>query len=584
MDKPNHSTNANTRPRPVLFQEWLRFLRTTSMKGVPRIPKSEWVSLRIVWTIGVICLLIFAINQVAEVVVDYFKYETYTATEESMFHPTENIPPFPSITICNKNALSSRMDHAVVNEYRSKIHRCRKMDELDDDEQYVCHHLKSNSGLFQYLGASKATEFGHDASDLIIDCQLQVLSGIYLDKVPCRNHTRITRVVTAQYFNCYRLTLPPDLLFYGGFLAGVSLVLHLDNERSHKNKTIDLPDSRIKHHRTDPVDNYIDFRNDIAGMGAILTTQHPDSDLIPFPTLDGIELSAGFSTKIHLKIVQHKRLGEPYGKCDQVDSKGYGYLKRCLVDCFNATIEEVCDCVDIKWLTNVSSTKPDRFCESLIDTDFDQVLNRSKCARQALDAVVFQKCIERCNPPCDEDEYSQLSTMTKWPNVNQLSEFYNAFIKGNSDLTRRYRPVKKSLDCNKHDIRNKHCLSMTEAYDLISNNFLEVSYHLSDHRFLRLRDMPKTYLADICSKIGGIFNLWSGLTVIVLLELGEMLYRIIKNTDCSFARVTAHFRKLSARRNAKQDKPFDMKHYRAKYGATFGGFEDASCLPPPADI
>ena len=40
-------------------------------------------------------------------------------------------------------------------------------------------------------------------------------------------------------------------------------------------------------------------------------------------------------------------------------------------------------------------------------------------------------------------------------------------------------------------------------------------------------EKAKIGIADFCSKLGGILNLWAGITVVILLEIVELLDRII---------------------------------------------------------
>ena len=47
------------------------------------------------------------------------------------------------------------------------------------------------------------------------------------------------------------------------------------------------------------------------------------------------------------------------------------------------------------------------------------------------------------------------------------------------------------------------------------------------NRFLTTTQVPKFQLADLFSKVGGILNLWAGITVVLLLELIEFILRVI---------------------------------------------------------
>lgn len=46
-------------------------------------------------------------------------------------------------------------------------------------------------------------------------------------------------------------------------------------------------------------------------------------------------------------------------------------------------------------------------------------------------------------------------------------------------------------------------------------------------RYYSTQEKPKIGIADFCSKLGGILNLWAGITVVLVLELLELGCRIV---------------------------------------------------------
>ena len=94
-----HLTMPDRRRRSAR-DELHRFARTSTMRGVPRILNSDHLSIKIIWVITVLSLVAFAIYQVTEVVNHYLQNEYYMTLEESSFHPTDDKPVYPSLSVC----------------------------------------------------------------------------------------------------------------------------------------------------------------------------------------------------------------------------------------------------------------------------------------------------------------------------------------------------------------------------------------------------------------------------------------------------------------------------------------------------
>ena len=445
----------------------------------------------------------------------YFQYEIFTMTEELYFEPSQRIEMFPSLTLCNQKAFSSGADLTRYDAHLRRLSKFCNDTKDDDDTRTLCRSLKSNSGFFQTEGARKMTQSGHNLTDFVIDCQLLVISGVWLDKTPCENYVQLMLLSSARYFNCYRLDFN-NFTFVSrvGLLAGVSLVLHLDNHVSHRLTT---------HRSRAPVTRYSQLHgiDDIQSMGAILTAHHPSPQSFPFPSLDGTRLAPGFSTGIHLRIRQRERLKSPYGKCVDSASQSYGYFKSCMAQCVSAQIEARCNCIDVNWLERVDSVEHWRFCENVNSRSVSEIRVKRQCATDTANKVVLEGCFGTCLQPCIETNYLHDVTESKWPNPLNLNKFYTKFIAQRS-FESKFDSIKSALSC-----KNDCSTLQSQAKRKIAENFLEVSYHLSDHRYMRMRDVPMTSIADVCSKVGGILNLYSGLTVIVVLEIVELFYRLV---------------------------------------------------------
>lgn len=249
-----------------------------------------------------------------------------------------------------------------------------------------------------------------------------------------------------------------------------------------------------------------------------------------FPSLDGILVPSGASSRIHAEIKQRVRAAGPYGSCQEGDYQGYEKLKLCVAQCLSQTIETHCDCIHVKVASKLPNpdanfTKP--YCFNIADLSLPELLQRAACVNNVTNITVLESCLEGCPQPCREYQYVHYSSFCSWPGIWDLESFYTSFISGRN-YESHYSQLKDVVCTSCSDTMDCYSKKMI-AYKAIQNNFLQISYRLSDHRYLRLEDIPKSLIEDVCSQVGGVLNLWSGITIIVFLELLEMFCRILKN-------------------------------------------------------
>ena len=79
-----------------LFNDWLSF---TDIHGIPRIMKSKYMILRIIWLLSFITGLIATIYLLITTIIVYYQYNEITNTQIISDLPSQ----FPTVTICNLN-------------------------------------------------------------------------------------------------------------------------------------------------------------------------------------------------------------------------------------------------------------------------------------------------------------------------------------------------------------------------------------------------------------------------------------------------------------------------------------------------
>ena len=459
----------------VIKQEFERFCQTTSMKGIPRAAKAEHQGVRATWILAVILMVALASYQVTMLVLEYLDYPSYTITNEKIFHPVDDKPVLPTLTVCNENPFSSLKPPVsgyglpTLEEYYNKIDHLTRCPNCSVEELGGMNLLKklmrNPSAYFQNLGTEYSELVGHDKKNFILTCKEIVFLGLTFVERECTPLIQIELSHNADFFNCYRITLPHDYdMEQWGMIAGISLVLYLDNVNP-SDISPSVSGSRLRNSET-PITKY----------GAIaIPTHHQGS---AFPALDGIQLPAGISAKIQFSMEKHQRLEPPWGECQPSNVEGYEGFKMCISDCFQNKIHNHCKCTDVKMVKHMED-EDHPFCLKVGPDPF-KVAENFVCGTEQLKTDPVIECLHSCPLTCKEYGYGTETSFSKWPNPASMKHFYDTYIAG-KDYEGYFGIVQ--------EVTSGNCSGDTEcmvkymmAQTLIEQNFLEVKFHLSDVR------------------------------------------------------------------------------------------------------
>ena len=169
--------------------------------------------------------------------------------------------------------------------------------------------------------------------------------------------------------------------------------------------------------------------------------------------------------------------------------------------------------------TNLSITP---YCLDLKEP-FETISERSECMNKVARSSQT-KCAE-CHPPCKEFRYHKRSFSANWHRNNQLMPFYHKYIKGSFNEQKFSIFEKKDQLFREGNVTEGNC--MLQDTSLIKDNFAKVSVHLSSLDIVVTEDHVAVALFDLLAKIGGILNLYSGISCIIIVEIIDFLYNII---------------------------------------------------------
>ena len=120
----------------------IQYGKTTSVKGLSKVVKSNRISLRFLWLIAFFLAAGVGMFQVGMLLTKYFNYDTYTSISVcSGCHP-----PFPDVTLCNLNPIN------LLEEYEGIMQLNDYIEYIEDyaKEYYKKHTFKdSDTGFYE---------------------------------------------------------------------------------------------------------------------------------------------------------------------------------------------------------------------------------------------------------------------------------------------------------------------------------------------------------------------------------------------------------------------------------------------------
>ncbi|GFW58030.1 degenerin mec-10 [Trichonephila clavipes] len=204
----------------------------------------------------------------------------------------------------------------------------------------------------------------------------------------------------------------------------------------------------------------------------------------------GLDVSPGFETSVVLTQSVNKRLPSPYrDHCIEYNAWPYHENQNsCIRNCIQDINFRTCGCIDPTWPSKTSQ-KP---CNLTNTTEMC-------CLDDALSLLLEQKSACKCPLPCTSTNYREKISVSKWPSKV-------AFLK-----------EKEAKDCNLTEFK----------LERQSKAKLKVSYRSLLQK--NYEQKPKFQKPEILSHLGGELGLWLGISLMVIFELFETAWHLVKH-------------------------------------------------------
>ena len=498
------------------------------MKGVPRVFKSETPCLRSVWLCTVIVFLGLSIYQSSQLIGEYLEFNTVTQTTEVIMHPSRKnfLEMLPTISICNLNPLSSNRSRyaglPTLSNYYDLVRNVTACNDCNATTRRWSESVRSELlrpwGYYQYIGMENASRVGHQVDDMFVACHFYVidLDGSRRRKLDCGNtlRSRVIHVTDPNFFNCFltNIQISDDSWF-----SGLSLTVYLDNFH-------------------DDDDDFHLFNEFGQSTGVLFEVQNRHE--LPIPSILGREIPPGVASSIRILPEKRRRLPAPHSRCRRLTKESRIYAPHlnlkptpeiCVSKCLENAIKEQCQCLDLYLLTSRLSELHKTvtpFCAD-IKEGATRLYSRMLCA-QNIREVMISPCVASCSRLCHEVRYIVSTANAKWPDNSKLRSFYKNILR-NKPYRERFNIFEDIPPDGNGSLRDSP--QFRRASDLVRDNFLQLFISLEDFKYVDMHATPKLSLTALISQLGGTLNLWSGISAIFFVEVGELIFRILVKRD-----------------------------------------------------
>lgn len=489
------------------------------MKGVKRALHADHIGWSLIWIFAVVFGLIVGLVQVYLLFSTFFEYPR-AQTEDSLYEEVS----FPAVTVCNMQPLSSdtnpneTVNKKIVDDF---YHQVKEF--LNQSPQHLQGTLKSlfsPIGFFQNTEEVDVTKISHGIKNLVPYCQWES-SDPDLQNNTCAS---MSRFLHPSLFNCYTIGSVETSLIHSGHWGKLILIVYLD----------DFLDARLETYQE--FHPWSDTEN---AQGARVTFHFPKT--LPQPLVDGYSVSPGNSYKFNVKVTKHRRLGEPFSNCtdtQEMDVKSCNYnefnclytASTCSHICLQRAIMEKCKCIDAKLPIPgpipgpiPSSYLPSmNYCGVIKNKNHQKIYDNLNCLKEMYSES--EVCSKTCSSPCTEYHYSLTQSEAVWPHEPSHLSFYEHMIQ-NQTYGHKFKVYEEINEVMKtQPVQGIRLLKNTT---LIKRNFLQINVLLDNTELKLVKETEVFEPVNLIANIGGMLNLWIGVTYITLFELGELLWRLL---------------------------------------------------------
>ena len=491
------------------MEEFKKFAESTSMKGVPRFMKAKTLPIRILWLVSVLTLLGFSMFVCTKLIMQYLEGTRMIKIKDlngfgDDYYNYMDMFTLPDITICNQNPLTAYSGYNGISwqEYIVKI-----SPSLKGANQTMRGRYLSPRGYLEYIGPQAVVNNQH-WHDFVIDCNY----GNMLDnsRYPCDEDTfKFTPLPSVLYSQCYTVSVKHTYDFPAVLL---SLTLYLDEVNA-------------------PLEDHVAETR--ATRGAVVFV-HGRGHMPVFE--DSKFASAGKLTSFSVKKSLYQRINDNNDPCwedsaytNKIQSLSGSQLNYSQSGCTKALLQnavvDVCHCIssELCVLPLNYSLQELHFCGANIESS--ELESEIMCQTKRIYAT-FDDVTKECIVLCKETQHSLTVTSSPWPSETAQLSFYENFIRHKSYA--KHFAAYENIFTEFLLTSDAHkALALLDKLSLIEKNFAKIEIVMPATRVDAYIASYQISLESLAASLGGNLNLWSGISVIIIIEVLDLIIRLL---------------------------------------------------------
>ncbi len=556
------------------------FAQSTSVKGVSRAVRTGSLCLRFMWIIALFFGFGIAIFLLCDIFGLYIANETVTNIDEVNHKPT-----FPDVTVCNLNPFLTLEDERLsINDYFKFLNRFSNVSKervkdifgenttkLELDE--LRGKIVSIAGFHQNSHPSV-----NESKDSVTIPDPFILSCKWYDwmwgEITYGNATHncsdaIQAFRSPDYVLCYTIKVPETVRDTD--VRGLTLVLYLNENvdghipRFHPNLGFSI------------------------AAGARVSIQAPG--VMPdnkkgISVSPGHETTIRLETTEYERRVEPRGTCSDTTYAGHADEKVKYSESICTEMCFQTQIINHCKCIDAMLPHTSDHLHGYPYCGAIpnihhfvhntkangsegntsLEEAFRQMGRNTLCAIRYV--VNTTACQASCLQPCREKTYRYSVSQAVWPHPAYSLALFERMAEDNPTLNQRFLnytalvkrwrdqdefqvtetgdgslepqgpnptgfgpPPESTLNQNPTQVDTDQAVRdlSEELAQLkgINNNFLQLKILFGEANSIKIKQGPKITVASALGNVGGVMNLWIGITFMTLVELCELCFKIV---------------------------------------------------------
>ena len=233
----------------------------------------------------------------------------------------------------------------------------------------------------------------------------------------------------------------------------------------------------------------------------------------------------GQNLKMDFSMAYAEQLPKPYGSCLKQPKSGSMFsvlntnLRYSKIGCRFSARQKVsfynCGCIKTGFsLRDLHDVTFDNVTSCLDDYDL------FNCSENVLSPNNI--ILDHCQDLCHKAMFHKYTNILSLIQLEETIPFYRSYIRDKS-YEHRFSAKFRGKEFSKmNDTERKY------IYDLIMNNFASVNVHFDLKEIVVYKEVPQYSFSSFIGQLGGILNLYSGISFVVIFELLDFIFNFFR--------------------------------------------------------